>query len=70
MQVKRMMTATFAVVLVGVASADVVYQEDFQKIGGCPAEIQTVKGEVGFDNEPCWEQYFAMRVTPNGEFLI
>ena len=67
---KRITAVSQVVALALTASANIVYQEDFQKIGCCPAEIREVKGQVGFDNEPCWEQCFAMWVRPKEEFLV
>ncbi len=55
---------------VGGTSPTVVYAENFQKLGNYAPGVVRDRASVGIDNEPCWEQYFAMSVHPKKDLLL
>ena len=70
MNMKTLGIAVLAASLGLSVSADVVYLEDFQKLGDYAPGVTRLEGQIGIDNEPCWEQYFALWVRPKQDVAV
>ena len=70
MKMKKMTRAGLTGLAAVGASAAVVYTEDFQKLGDFAPGVVRDRASIGIDNEPCWDQYFAMSVHPTTDLLV
>lgn len=66
---KTTLVALTTAIAIGASASD-VYREDFQKLGDYAPGVVRDLASVTIDNEPCWEQYFALSVHAKRDLLL